>query len=155
MVAAKRVSALDRLDETERKRLESDAAAITKEFQNTLYVFKLKAPGSLTVKIGDRYTKQPYIGDEQFEGDSAYVGKSGKVIVVFKEREKHTTLMEMPLNECLTKLEGFPAFINTVSASRDDDDVAEIRAEADEIEEVAHVEARRDHFAENPAFGSW
>lgn len=149
------MSKSDDLDPLIRRNLNFDADEITRAFELATWVFPLKAPGSLTIRIDGKYSKRPFIGEERFEGVRAYVGKSGKVICVFKLETNPKIGMEMPLNECLTKLQNFPRLVNEIQAKRDDFIVGKTRDEVETIEKMAHVEAKRDHFAENPAFGSW
>lgn len=147
--------AVDKLRPDQLKVLEDTAAAIHKLFQDEVHEFVLKSPEKLTVSRAGAFSKKPYIGDEWFRGDGAYVGKSGKIILKFKDLADRTTLMEMPLNESLTKLGGIGDFSRRLQEYREDKAMGESRAEAEQIEHLAHVEAGRTRHTSNPAFGSW
>lgn len=148
-------SAIDKMDPAQRKALEDIAVAIHKLFQSEVHEFVLKSPEKLTVSRAGAFSKKPYIGDERFQGDGAYVGKSGRVILKFKDLADRTTIMEMPLNETLTKLGGMANFSNRLQEYREDKAMGESRAEAEQIEHLAHVEAERTRHTSNPAYGSW
>ena len=148
-------SAIDKLQAEQRKTLEDTAAAIHKLFQSEVHEFVLKSPEKLTVSRAGAFSKRPYIGDERFQGDGAYVGKSGKVIMKFKDLADRTTIMEMPLNESLTKLSGMSEFSRRLQEYREDKAMGESRKVAEEFEHMAHVEAERARHTDNPVFGSW
>lgn len=149
------VSAIDKMDPDQRKVLEDTAAAIHKLFQDEVHEFVLKSPEKLTVSRAGAFSKKPCIGDERFQGDGAYVGKSGKVILRFKDLADRMTIMEMPLNETLIKLSGMSEFSRRLQEYREDKAMGEFRAEAEKIEHLAHVEAERARHTNNPVFGSW
>lgn len=152
---ATRTSAIDKLEPDQRAALEDTAKCITELFGKTEYQFVLKSPESLVVLRGVGYSKKPYIGDDKFMGKRAYLGKSAKVILVFQDLADPGLLMEMPLNDTLTRLGGITTFTKDLQAYREDRDMAAARKEADELEHHAHVAATQARHVENPKFGSW
>jgi hypothetical protein len=149
-------SALDKLPAETREELESLASAITELFQRATWLFKLNAPEKLTiVSKGGAFSKRPYIGEETFSGQRAYVGKTGKVILVFADVVDRSVSMEMPLAETMSKLDGFAKFSIELQALRENKTMAESRKVAENLEHLAHVEAERARHSINPAFGSW
>lgn len=150
-----RTSAVDKLDPAQRASLEETAVAINELFLAGDYEFRLKSPEKLTVLRGGAYSKKPYIGDEKFKGQRAYLGKSGKIILVFSDLGESGVMMEMPLNDSLTRLGGMGDFSKKLQQHREDKTMGAARAEAKEIEHLAHVEAASARHLENPAYGSW
>lgn len=149
------VSRLDTLTDDQKAELIRTAESISDLFLTNHYPFVLKAPGNLTVQKGGAYSKKPYIGEEEFVGVRAYVGKSGKVIVVLRDREDSSAFVEMPLAEMLTKLHGVSVFSNDLAELRENRVMESARAEGAKIESLAHEQAERARHLDNPAFGSW
>lgn len=157
MGTATRMSALDKLSKESREQLERQARDICGLFSKEPIVFELKGPDKLTVLTrGGQYTKLPFIGEEKFSGASAYVGKSAKVIVQLSQIDTTSgDLIEIPLLEMMPKMDGFSAFTRRLSEYQDALVMDSARAEADEIEKMAHEQAARATTSTNPAFGSW
>lgn len=149
------ISAFDKLPDEQKRELERNATNISDLFSANTYDFILKAPEKLTVLKGGAYSKKPYIGEEEFTGVRAYVGKSGKVIVVFQDKDDSATQVEIPLNEMLTKLHGVSIFSNDLAELRDNRIMESARADGAKIESLAHEQAERVRQLNNPAFGSW
>lgn len=153
-MATTRMSALDKLSDDDRKALERQAGNICGLFSKREIEFVLRGPEKLAVLSKGQYTMRPFIGEEKLVGQSAYVGKSAKVIVQFREISTSGEIVEMPLLDMTRKVEGFSAFTHALAEHVEDQTMESIREESAQIERRAHVEAARAMVA-NPAFGSW
>ncbi|MGN8188609.1 hypothetical protein ACTJLD_21735 [Burkholderia sp. 22088] len=114
--------------------------------------FALSGPATLTIKTRQgQYKKKAFIGDEAFSFSSAYAGKRGEVIGVFKSRVPvDWSFMEMPLNDACDKLKGFKGFADSCAGGS--------IGEAIENMDAAVVAAKAaEHSAQmaDPAFASW
>lgn len=111
-----------------------------------------KETKSATVK----YTTKSFIGGEDLIGKSAYVGKKGHLIVIFKQYGSHADEhVECSLDDACRYIEGFAAFMETVNAEVDESNMFAAKMEGESLEIVADSESRRDKYKEDPLFGSW
>lgn len=120
--------------------------------------FELNQPLTATMKnrMG-QYRKHPLIGGEEFTPTSAYMGKSGKMIIVFRPIDTHIasrfSFMEMDATAARATLEGFSRFMDNSLSMDFDEQVRQIREEAGAEEREAHMRGMGNHYQE--AFGSW
>lgn len=150
-----KTAALDKLPVETRDALSDIAVSINELFLSAGWFFTLKAPEKLTIVRGGSYSKRPFIGEERFKGQRAYVGKLGKVILVFSDESDSTFQVEMSLQDAAMKLDCFPAFSLELQAYRENKTMTEARKTAEKIEHLAHTEAANARNSINPIFGSW
>ncbi|KVH05406.1 hypothetical protein WS84_28140 [Burkholderia anthina] len=114
--------------------------------------FKLSGPATLTIKTRQgQYKKKAFIGDEAFSFSSAYAGKRGDVIGVFKSRVPvDWSFMEMPINEACDSLNGFRAFADSCAGGSIGEAIENMDAAV-----VAAKAAERSAQMADPAFASW
>jgi hypothetical protein len=120
--------------------------------------FALNAPYTATVKTRTgSYRKLPMIGMEVFTTESAYVGKSGKLIVVFKPLDMRIAskyaFMEMPAEQAREFFTGFNRFMDELINEDFDEQVREFQAEAGRQEREERFAERSSRYDES--FGSW
>jgi hypothetical protein len=115
--------------------------------------FKLTGPAQLTIKTRQsQYKKKAFLGDEEMALTSAYAGKRGDVIAVFKNNvPTEYAYIEIPLMEARERLSGFSDFIAALNIEDFDKIVDGIEQG---IAQAAAVE-REEAMAESPEFGSW
>lgn len=114
--------------------------------------FKLSGPTTLTIKTRQgQYKKKAFVGDEAFSFSSAYAGKRGDVIGVFKSRVPvDWSFMEMPLNEACDSLNGFKVFADSCAGGSISEAIENMDAAV-----VAAKAAERNVQMADPAFASW
>lgn len=118
--------------------------------------YALTRPTSLTFK--DRkggYSKQGAIGSEKFSPHSAYVGKRGTLIIVFKPVDSYLAakyaFMEMEAGDCRLLLDGFPAYMDSLMHASFDEQVDKFNLEAVRIEASQNA----DIFNRYSEYGTW
>jgi len=124
----------------------------------TLAPFQLSEPCTVTMKTRKgEYRKHPLIGGENFRPSSAYLGKTGKLIIVFTASETHLSskfaFMEMPADQARRVLDGFAAQMDWMLAANFDEQVERYKVEARAEENRAYVESKINQYPES--FGSW
>jgi hypothetical protein len=115
--------------------------------------FKLAGPAQLTIKTRQsQYKKKAFLGDEEMMLASAYAGKRGDVIAVFKNRvPTEYAYIEISLMEARERLNGFSDFIAALNIEDFDNIVEGIEQN---IAQAAAVE-REEAMEASPEFGSW
>lgn len=122
-------------------------------------VLTLTQPLTVTMKTRmGKYIREPLIGSEEFVATTAYMGKRGKIIVVFQPKDIHIAskyaLMEMDVETARVTMMGFSAYMDSMLTDLDFDE--ELRRLKDEAGRGAREEKFRratGHYAES--FGSW
>lgn len=135
--------------------VEAEIEAINEKIASCGESFMLMSPETLTVKKPNgTYSKKAHIGSEDFKPLSAYMGKRGKLIFVFKPIMVADYLeMEMDENSAKEKLMGFKDWcrenIAAVSTT-----IAETRAEQ-ALEKEKEAMAKRSEEYAHLGFGEW
>lgn len=145
---------VDEADEVA-KAFEEGLAAINEALQTTGETFMLGSPETLTVKRNNGvYSKQAHIGSEDFKPHSAYLGKRGKIIYVFKPvMVAEYEFMEMDENAAREKLIGFKEWSKEKLAEVQMK-IAETRASQALEKDKAAMAKRADDYA-HLGFGEW
>lgn len=120
--------------------------------------FELNQPLTVTMKTRTgQYRKHPLIGGERFRPSSAYLGKSGKLIIVFTPFDtlisSKYAFMEMHAELARSTLNGFSTEMDRWLSVDFDEQVAQYKAEAKAEENKAYIEAKVNQYPES--FGSW
>lgn len=150
-------SKVDSLTAEQRRELDEIVAACKKLFKSESVLFTTKGPENLTVRsrIGGGYSKRPYIGGAILCGCDAYLGKSGRVILVFQvsnaDEVTGDMLIEMPLPEATTKLDGFPEFSRKLARERLFEEVPVGSHSPFSLPPAASKQV----VSSNPLYGSW
>jgi len=114
----------------------------------------LLAPSMLTVNTpGKGYKKHNHIGGEEFYPQSVYVGKTNRLIFVFKPVDAQPySEMEMTENEAQTQLDKFRSVANMAAGGNF---LGELKAIRELESKAREQEAMKDKFNEYAEFGSW
>lgn len=148
----------DRTHPEVQQALEKLAACMTASFEkdaNTLPAVTLLSPSALTVSVpGKGYRKINHVGGEEFRPVRVTVGKTGKLIFVFKPLAAAVYAeMEMLEVDAQTQLEGFRQMANDACGSGNFVDamraIRQIETKAYEQEQV------KEKAAVYEEFGSW
>lgn len=135
--------------------LDGLAQEMTKVMQASTETFMLAAPITLTVrKSNGGYSKQAHMGMEDFQPVSAYLGKRGKMIFVFKPvMVADYSEMEMDEQQAFANLNGFKDFMreNVGDLQKMQSEVKQNMAKKAEEEKLA---SRAEEYKEL-GFGSW
>jgi len=135
--------------------LDELAKKMSEAMKRTQETFMLSAPASLTVrKSNGAYSKAAHVGMEDFQPTSAYVGKRGKIIFVFKPvMVADYVEMEMDEQQAFAHLNGFKDFIreNVGDLHRLQSEIkVEMAKKAEEQKLADRFETYKDL-----GFGSW
>jgi hypothetical protein len=144
----------DQMLDAEQKAADQISARINNALRGQVSTpFKLTGPAQLTIKTRQsQYKKKSFLGDEEMMLSSAYAGKRGDVICVFKNRvPTEYAYIEIPLMEARERLNGFSDFIAALNIEDVDKIVEGI---GQNIAQAAAVE-REEAMAVSPEFGSW
>jgi hypothetical protein len=118
--------------------------------------FMLSSPMTLTVKKPNgSYSKVAHIGSEDFSPHSAYLGKKGKIIFVFKPVMVGTdyTHMEMEEQQAVASLMGFKEWLR--------ENVGDTQAKLRDIRQESAKKAEQEKLADrfetykDLGFGTW
>lgn len=114
----------------------------------------LGEPAQLTVRRSDgSYRKRAFIGGEDFTTSSVYVGKTGKMIAVFKPKLRFPgpsadyAFVESEFEEAKRLFEGFQNAIEVALQFADDSLVKDVREQM--------LKDRYGESYDDPRFGSW
>lgn len=138
-------------DETQQE-MDVFATQITKLLKETTETFMLGEPLTLTVLKDKGYSKAAHVGGEDFIPESAYVGKRGKIIYVFKPVMATTySRMEMDETQAEKSMVGFKEFMkeNLSAVMESVRDSRKAAADKKERESMA------DRYEKYEGFGSW
>jgi ribosomal protein S12 len=135
--------------------LDKLAASMTEAMNKCEETFMLSAPATLTVrKANGGYSKVAHVGMEDFQPVSAYVGKRGKMIFVFKPVMVADYLeMEMDEQQAFANLSGFKDYLRE-SVGDLQKLQSEIKVEMAKKAEEAKLADRFDTY-KDIGFGSW
>ena len=114
--------------------------------------FVLQEPCKLTYCCDGKFSRQPFIGEEEMEAIGAYVGKKGELILQFRETGSSGGHVEMSASDARRHFAEFAQYFNDVMSFIEDDAINGIAEVGRAKEDTADMEARR---ASNPLFGSW
>jgi len=135
--------------------LEEISKKMSEAMKATTETFMLSAPVTLTVrKSTGGYSKQAHMGMEDFQPVSAYMGKRGKIIFVFKPvMVSDYAEMEMDEQQAFAHLNGFKDFIRERVG-----DLHKLQSEIKvEMAKKAEEQKLADRFEtyKDIGFGSW
>ena len=135
--------------------LEAELEALNAQLAGCTETFMLASPESLTVKRPNgTYAKKAHIGSEDFKPISAYIGKRGKLIFVFKPvMVSDYVEMEADEHQAKEKLMGFKDWCREHIAAVNDK-IAETRAEQAVEKEKAAMAKKSEDYA-HLGFGEW
>lgn len=135
--------------------LQELAEKMTSVMRNAQETFMLSAPVTLTVKKANGgYSKKAHMGMEDFQPVSAYVGKRGKMIFVFKPvMVADYAEMEADEQQAFSNLGGFKEFIreNCGDLTKLQSEIKVEMAKKAELEKLA---SRAEEY-KDLGFGSW
>ena len=128
--------------------------AVNKKFKASKETFMLTAPMVLTVKRPKGYSKANHIGSEDFKPLRAYMGKKGKIIIVFRP-VMTADYEEMEMEEAQAKqhLMGFDEYFKEAMWDVREELDAFHKKSADEQEKAALSD--RFETYKDLGFGSW
>lgn len=141
------------LDNESRANLEALAERITEALTQIIFAVELKQPAKLTVKKGDKYRRDSFVGGETFIPTAAYVGKRGKLIVVYTPGAGITPgkydCIECEWNLSRQLFEGFDEWVQEFTA-RD-------ARRLEEEQERKRVERKKEEtrYEDMDIYGSW
>lgn len=121
-------------------------------------VFMLNQPHTATMKTRlGKYIREPLIGSEEFTAVSAYMGKRGKIIIMFKPRDIHVaskySFMEMDAETARVAMTGFAAYMDSKLDVDFNEQLRRINEEEGREVREAHFRQKANQYAES--FGSW
>ena len=126
-----------------------------------LDVFEINSPVSLPVETKAGYRTRPFIGGESFIPKGAYVGRSGRVIYVFRPYIQSTEFetIEVSSDKLDTVFPEFQKWLRLIDSELDEWDRKATQKRASEVEEEAHNAAQTQALLaakqKDDRYGSW
>ena len=135
--------------------MDSFLYALAEKFADSKETFLLSGPATLTVKKGEDsasgYSKVPHIGGEDFKPVSAYMGKRGNPIFIFKPvMASGYSFMEMSEKDARAQLVGFKEYLSEIDYY---DFMTEYGRRLTKIKDGKAIEAKGEQYSGE--FGSW
>lgn len=113
--------------------------------------FLVSAPCRVTICRNGVFSSTALIGEEMLVIDHGYVGKSGQIILKFREHAPGTHY-EMRALEAVSLLDGFNVYLDILLAGLDEQDMKEA---AESMKSLPSADEVRTKYKEDPLFGSW